>query len=53
MFNVEIFWNFDTGVQKNIFYFYPILHEMNPVAEISLLCTWGFNFHTLWLQFAL
>ena len=23
MFNVKIFWNFDTGVQKNIFYFLP------------------------------
>ena len=27
MFNVKIFLNFDTGVYKNIFWFYLILHK--------------------------
>ena len=35
---------------KTVSVFYPILHETNPVAEVSSLYTCGFKY-TLWLQF--
>lgn len=50
MFNFEIFQNFDTGVPKNIFCFYPISQETNLIVQVSLLCL---NFYTLKIQFAL
>ena len=40
MFNVEIFWNFDTSVQDNIFYFFIRIFQ---IAMISLLKNCGFN----------
>ena len=50
MFNFEIFQNFDTGVPKNIFCFYPISQETNLIVQVSLLCL---NFYNLKIQFAL
>ena len=35
-FIVDIFWNFNTGVQKNASAFYTILHELFPVAVESV-----------------
>ena len=38
MFNVEVFWHFDTGVKKNISAFYTILYETFSNRETFMMC---------------
>ena len=50
MFNVEIFWNFDTGVQKNIFCFLSDL-AVTIVKNSSKLIKENENHITKWTAF--
>ena len=36
--------------EKYFLLFIQFWMKLFPIAMVSLLCIWGFNFHTLWLQ---
>ena len=51
MSNSEIFWNFDTGVQKNVICFLSdFAWNFFQQLWFSPLSILGVDFHTLWLQ---